>query len=81
MSDYKKLLKDHAKFRLRIIKPQPQILQEDTKSVLKEAKLRRINQQIELLTKQHKICENEKDKLIIEMSLKKATAKRKIIIK
>ena len=75
--DYKKLLKDHAKIKLKVVnKKTPQIINEgSSESILKRAKIRRLQEHIININKKISTCTDKKEKLTLDMMLRKNKAK------
>jgi len=78
-SEYKKLLKNHAKFK--IVKKTPQSLSEsgEDKGILFNVQLKRVQGRITTLENKIKECKDKKIKLTLEMSLRKEKAKLKTL--
>ena len=77
-SNYKKLLKDHAK--IRIVKKTPQVLNEEDRGILVNVKIKRLQSKISVLENKLENCEKA-DRVTLEMTLRKEKAKLKNLIK
>lgn len=78
-SDYKKLLKDHAKFKI-IKKLSPQILNENDRGILINVKIKRLENRINELENKINSCKDKSVKVTLEMTLRKEKAKLKTLL-
>ncbi len=78
-SEYKKLLKDYASFKV-IKKSSPQVISEgDDKGILFNVKIKRLQTKINELENKVNKCEDKNEKVTLEMTLRKEKAKLKTL--
>ena len=78
LGEPKKLLKDHAKFKI-IKSSSPEVLHED-RGILVNVKIKRIQNKITELENKIEQCEKKTDKVTLEMTLRKEKAKLKTLL-